>query len=175
MEVLTAKMIASISRSAMLILSTSISKRLTPYFSASELILVLLALHTLMGTVKAVPGFNASWKTLRDLMQFILVHALTSYVSTGSDDYIILNLILLLASIECIPGNEESGNNRDNKDGDNGGNENREDMRSFTTSVTYIFSDKISALLVNLKVVYVCGLTPVKFNFRLRLQKISPA
>ena len=24
-------------------------------------------------------------------------------------------------------------------------------------------------------VVYVCGLTPVKFNFRLRLQKISPA
>ena len=152
MEVLTAKMIASISRSAMLILSTSISKRLTPYFSASELILVLLALHTLMGTVKAVPGFNASWKTLRDLMQFILVHALTSYVSTGSDDYIILNLILLLASIECIPGKEESGDNMDNKDGDNGENENREDMRSFTTSVTYIFSDKISALLVNLNI-----------------------
>ena len=158
MEVLTTKMIASISRSAMLILSTSISKRLTPYFSASELILVLLALHTLMGTVKAVPGFNASWKTLRDLMQFILVHALTSYVSTGSDDYIILNLILLLAAIECIPGKEESADNgdsknsdNDGKDSDNGDNENSE-MRSFTTSVTYIFSDKISALLVNLNI-----------------------
>ncbi len=32
-----------------------------------------------------------------------------------------------------------------------------------------------SVLAFAIEVVYVCGLTPVKFNFCLRLQKISPA
>jgi hypothetical protein len=134
-------MISSISRSAVLVLSTSLSKRLNPYFSASELILVLLAIHTLLNTVRTVPGFNVSWQTLRDLMQFVMVHALASYVSSGSGKYddgtTIINLILVLVTIECVPAAKGWVG---------------EDVESFTTSVSYIFSDKISTLVSNLKI-----------------------
>ena len=134
------RLISSISRSAVMVLSTSLSRRLNPYFTASELIIVFMTIHTLLNTIRTIPGFNASWQTLRDLMQFIMVHALASYVSSGSDrdDYTtILNLILVLVAMECIPtANGWVG----------------EDMESFTTSVSYIFSDKISALLSNLHI-----------------------
>lgn len=133
------RMISSISRSAVMVLSTTLTRRLNPYFSASELILVLLALHTLLNTVRTVPGFNASWRTLRDLLQFVLIHALASYVSEGDLDSstTILNLILVLVTMECIPG---------------AGGWVGDDMESFTTSVSYIFSDKISTLLSNLHI-----------------------
>jgi hypothetical protein len=135
------RMISSISRSAVMILSTTLSRKLDPYFSISELILIFLTIHTLLNLIRTVPGFNASWRTLRDLMQFVMVHALTSYVSSGSgdgDDYTtILNLILVLVSMECIPAAK----------GWIG-----EDMESFTTSVSYIFSDKISALISKLHI-----------------------
>ena len=131
------RMISSISRSAVMVLSTSLTRKLTPYFSASELILVLLALHTLLNTVRTVPGFNASWRTLRDLMQFVMVHTLASYVaSAGSPDAstTILNLILVVVLMECIPAAKGWVG---------------DDMESFTTSVSYIFSDQISTLLSN--------------------------
>ena len=131
------RLIASISRSAVMILSTSLSRKLNPYFSASELVLVLLALHTLLNTIRTVPGFKASWRTLRDLMQFVMVHSLVSYVSSGNcDTYTtILDLILVLVTMECVPGAKGWVG---------------EDMESFTTSVSYIFSDQISALLSKL-------------------------
>ena len=136
------RMVSSISRSAVLVLSTSLSRRLNPYFSTSELALVLLAIHTLLNTIRTVPGFNASWQTIRDLMQFVMVHALASYVSAGSggadNDYTtILNLILVLVIMECIPAAKGWVG---------------DDTDSFTTSVSYIFSDKISVLLSNLHI-----------------------
>lgn len=133
------RMISSISRSAVMVLSTTLTRRLNPYFSTSELILVLLALHTLLNTVRTVPGFNASWRTLRDLLQFVLVHSLASYVSQAeiSESVTILNLILVLVTMECIPAAR----------GWMG-----DDLESFTTSVSYIFSDKISTLLSNLHI-----------------------
>ena len=133
------RMISSISRSAVMVLSTSLSKRLNPYFTASELTLVLLALHTLLNTVRTVPGFNASWKTLRDLMQFLMVNAVASYVSGSSNDdhTTILNLILVLVTMDCIPAAKGWVG---------------DDMESFSTSVSYIFSDQISALLSQLHI-----------------------
>ena len=137
------RIISSISRSAVMVLSTSLSRRLNPYFSASELILVLLILHTLLNTIRTVPGFNASWRTLRDLMQFLMVQALASYVSSGSDHShytTILNLILVLVTLECLP--TKGVNSHWIAD----------DVESFTTSVSYIFSDRISAVLSKLNI-----------------------
>ena len=154
------RIVASISRSAVMVLSTSLSRRLRPYFSASELILVLLALHTILNATRTVPGFNASWRTLRDLMQFLLVQALASYISSGSDvpqqndnnpsdptnhSYqhnhnhytTMLNLALVLVTLECIPAAKGWVG---------------DDLDSFTTSVSYIFSDRISAVLSELNI-----------------------
>ena len=135
------RIIASISRSSVMVLSTNLSKRLNLYFSASELALVLLALHTLLNNVRTVPGFNASWKTFRDLVQFVMINTLATYVSSGSrreDDYsTIINLILVIVIMECIPAARGWVG---------------EDMESFTTSVSYIFSDKISNILSRLHI-----------------------
>jgi hypothetical protein len=134
------RIITSISRSAVMVLSTSLTRRLSPFFSPSELILVLLALHTLLNTVRTVPGFNASWRTLRDLLQFVLVQSLASYVSSGSGSMpldTLLGLILVLVVLECIPAIKGWVG---------------DDVESFTTSVSYIFSDRISALLSGLHI-----------------------
>ena len=130
------RMISSISRSAVMVLGATLSRRLNPYFSSSELVLVLLALHTLLNTVRTVPGFNASWRTLRDLLQFVIVSTLTSYVG-GESDTSILNLILVLVTLECIPAAKGWVG---------------DDIESFTTSVSFIFSDQISKLLSKLHV-----------------------
>lgn len=142
-----ARIISSISRSAVMVLSTSINRRLSPYFTTTELILVLLCIHTLLNTIRTVPGFNASWRTLRDLMQFLMVQALASYVASGAAESkadpttvlntTVLNLILVLVAIECLPA---------------AGGWVGEDLESFTTSVSFIFSDRISSTLNALKI-----------------------
>ena len=140
------RMIASISRSAVMILSSAFNRRLASYFSASELVLVLACMHTILNTVRTVPGFNASWRMLRDMVQFATVHALAAYVS-GSDgsgriestqQTAILNLILVLLILEAIPAAGALHGWV------------REDMESVTSSVSYIFSDHISTLLAKL-------------------------
>ena len=52
------RMVSSISRSAVMILSSAFNRRLTSYFSASELLLVLVCMHTLLNTIRTVPGFH---------------------------------------------------------------------------------------------------------------------
>ena len=142
------RMVASISRSAMMILSSAFNKRLTIYFSASELILVLVCMHTILNTIRTVPGFNASWRMLRDMVQFAVVHALASYVS-GRDgggeaedmqQTAILNLVLTLIILEAIPAAGALHGWV------------LEDMESISSSVSYIFSDHISTLLAKLGV-----------------------
>ena len=137
------RMIASISRSAVMILSSAFNKRLTSYFSASELLLVLICMHTILNTIRTVPGFNASWRMLRDMVQFAVVHALAAYVS-GSDgsgksesthQTAVLNLLLMLITLEAIP---TAGLLQGWV---------LEDMESLSTSISYIFSDRISILL----------------------------
>lgn len=142
------RMVSSISRSAVMILSSAFNRRLAAYFSPSELILVLLSMHALLSTVRAVPGFNASWRMLRDMVQFAVVHALAAYVSgsgvgsgglEATHQTAILNLILVLVILESIPGALREGWVQ-------------EDAESFTSSVSYIFADHISTLLEKLGV-----------------------
>ena len=145
------RMVASISRSAVMILSSSFNRRLAAYFSASELVLVLLSMHALLNTVRAVPGFNASWRMLRDMVQFAVVHALAAYVSGSGKDALeasaleathqtaLVNLILALVILESVPGAVQEGWIQ-------------EDTESFISSVSYIFADHISTLLEKLGV-----------------------
>jgi hypothetical protein len=120
------KMVHSISSSVTLILSNNMSK-LNPFFTVSELILVLLAVFTILSVVKTLPGFNASWRVIKELVLFVTVRLFIKYI----DENIVLNLIFLLILLESIPQSLLS----------------KLDLESFPTSITYIFSDKMSALL----------------------------
>ena len=139
------RMIASISRSAMMILSSAFNKRLASYFSASELVLVLGCMHALLNTIRTVPGFDASWRMLRDMVQFAVVHALAEYVSgrgeggrlESAHQTSVLNLILVLVILEAVPAAIHDGWMHD-------------DAESFTSSVSYILADHISTLLTRL-------------------------
>ena len=148
------RMIASISRSAVMILSSAFNKRLAFYYSASELVLVLACMHTVLNSIRTVPGFNASWRMMRDMVQFAAVHALATFVS-GSENgggreevfhlivqqtavLNLMNLILMLIVLEAIPAAGVLHGWV------------LEDMESLTTSISYIFSDRISGVLSRL-------------------------
>jgi hypothetical protein len=145
LTVMQQRMIASISRSAVMILSSSFNTRLASYFTASELVLVLGCMHALLNTIRTVPGFGASWRMLRDMVQFAVVHALAEYVSgrreggrlESAHQTAVLNLILVLVILEAVPGAIHKGWIHD-------------DAESFTSSVSYIFADHISTLLARL-------------------------
>ncbi len=74
-------------------------------------------------------------------MQIFMARALVTYVSSGSsqlDEFTtIINLALLLIVMECIPAAKGWVG---------------EDIESFTTNISYIFSEKISTILTNLKI-----------------------
>jgi len=139
------RMIASISRSAVMILSSAVNKRLSSYFTVSEMVLVLLCMHALLNTVRTIPGFSASWRMLRDMVQFAVVHALAEYVSGRGEEgrlesahqTAVLNLLLVLVILEAVPGAIQEGWIHDDAD-------------SFTSSVSYIFADHISTLMEKL-------------------------
>jgi hypothetical protein len=135
------RIIASISRSAVVILSNNLNKRLGPYFSAFELILVLLVFHMLLNAAREMSGFNPSWRTLRDLVQVMMVRSLASYVCTDDEYTTILNLVLVLVTLECIPASK-------GWIGD--------DVEYFTSIVSFVFSDKISESLTELGIP-LCG------------------
>jgi hypothetical protein len=103
-------------------------------------------MHALLNTVRAVPGFNASWRMLRDMVQFAVVHALAAYVSGSGKGALeathqtaLVNLILALVILESVPGAVQEGWIQ-------------EDTESFISSVSYIFADHISTLLEKLGV-----------------------
>jgi hypothetical protein len=146
------RMVASISRSAVVIISSVFNKRLTFYFTSSELVLVLCCMHTVLNTIRTVPGFNASWRMVRDMVQFAVVHALATYISGSDEEGVaesthqtaVLHLVLALIVLEVIPNAGEAQ--------EAGSFWMLQDMQSFTMSVSYIFSDHISTLLTKLGV-----------------------
>jgi hypothetical protein len=133
----------SIRRSAMLVLSRSLNRRLDPYFPTSTLIIVFMTIHALLNTIRTIPGFNESWRMIRDLMQSIaIINSLATYIASNSgsesnDVTAALNLILFLAMVECVP---------------IAGGWIGEDIDSLTTSLTFIFSDRFTTLISGLHV-----------------------
>ena len=131
-------MLAFLSKSAAVVLSAQINEYLLQRFSTAEVLLAVVGMHTVISTVRGVPGFNASWRTLGELMQSITIQALAAYVlDTQSPATSALHAFLVLQVLECLPALR----------GWEG-----EDLDSFRTNVTYIFSEQLSALFERLGV-----------------------
>lgn len=127
------KMLSAISRSAAVVLSTQINRQLLLYFSATELLLIVMCMHVLFHSIQSVPGFGAAWNALRELMQSIVIQALAGYASRGANaPTTILHLLAVIQVLEFLPAVRGWVGR---------------DLDSFTTNVTYIFADQLTAYL----------------------------
>ena len=135
-ETVEKQTLSAISRSAVVILSKQLNHHLLLYFDTSELILILTTMHTLLGTIRNVPGFTMSFFTIKELIQSITIQALANYASSPSVYTSIFNLILLVIILECLPAIK----------GWLG-----KDLESFKTNVTYIFADLIGKFLMKIE------------------------
>ena len=134
---LRARLLDGISRSATVVLSTQISQKLREYLTPSELLAVVLAGHAILCTLpEALEGFNAPWRALRSLAQSLSIQLAVAYLTEGQrPDAGLFNLIFALVVAEGLAG--ERGRLE-------------EDVRDLATGVSYIASDKVSALLTSL-------------------------
>ena len=132
--ILRERFLQGISRSSTVLISAQIRIYLARYFSLGELLLVILSIHTLLCvSPSAVSGFNASWGMLRSLMQSVVIQLIVSFVGDGQkSDVALFNLLVLLMVAECLPAFR----------GWLG-----DDVASLTTSVSFAFSDEVSAIL----------------------------
>ena len=121
-------------RSATIVVSSHINLQLKTYFTVYEIILIVFVMHAVSNTMSSLPGFNASWKFLKDIIQSILIQLSVSYVigNSNNDELTFVRLLGMLLIAECASAISGWIGN---------------DIRSFTTSLTYIFSDRISKLL----------------------------
>jgi hypothetical protein len=128
------RFLQGIGRSSTVIIGSQIRLYLTWYFSLGELLLVVISVHVLLCFMPAgVSGFRASWDMLRGLMQSVVVQLLVAYVSGGGTDFEgLLNLLGVLMVAESLPA--FSGWVGD-------------DVASLTTTISFTFSDEVSAVL----------------------------
>ena len=132
------RLLAFISNSAVVVLSSQIKERLLGRFSAPEVLLAVVSLHAMLSTVRGVPGFNASWRTLVRLMQSVAIQALAAYaLETPSPATSALHALVVVQVLEFLPAQRGWVG---------------DDLDSFRTNVTYIFADQLSALFARLGV-----------------------
>lgn len=133
---LQARLMGGISRSSTVVLSAEINGRLRMYFSSSELLLVIAAVHALLSSMpETVSGFNASWAAVRALMQSLFVQLVASQLTQGlRPDAGLFNLLVVLMVCECLPAFSGWV---------------QRDLSGLSTSVSYVFSDAVSALLAS--------------------------
>ena len=132
------RMFSAIKRSATVIVSNQLNTYLSDYFSVAELLLLVFVMHTVFNAMRTVPGFGASWGALRDLTQLIFIRMLLSSVSDQwSPDLAFINLVALLLIAECVPVARGFMEN---------------DIATFRTSITYLFSDRVGMLFEEARV-----------------------
>ena len=102
---LEGRFLQGISRSSTVLIGSQIRIYLARYFTLGELLLVVLSAHVLLCVYPwNVPGFNASWTMLRNLMQSVVIQLTVAYVGTDSpDELALLNLLGLLMVSESLP------------------------------------------------------------------------
>lgn len=137
----TMDVLQAVSRSAAVIMSKQLNRNLLYYFSSAEVMLIVTCMHSLMGTVESVKGFSGSLHVMRELVQSLTIQAIAAYVASG--DYALLNILLLLSALECLPAAKGWVGS---------------DLASFETSVNYIFADKISHLTEHMPFLGLLGL-----------------
>jgi len=147
-----ARLLDGIGRSVTVVLGAQISSFLGRYFSLTEVLLILVVVHSLMSmSYISFGGFRASWLVMKGLVQSILIQLSVSYLTSfGSPVASLLNLLAFLLVAECIPA--ASGWSKAS-----GVEWIGEDRALFFTSVSYIFSDEVTVLLTSLHVPLVCA------------------
>jgi hypothetical protein len=137
------RMYDAVRRSATVIVSTQIKKFLGSEFSSPQFIFLLLAMQSILTVFRSLPGFTAPWNTLRSITQNMVVQTSVGYITESwTTELALLNLALALAVIDCVPAF-------------NGWIE--KDILTFKTSVTFIFSDKISIVRKELNFSLIAG------------------
>lgn len=137
------KIYDAVKRSATVILSAQIKKTLGTAFSTPQFILVMVAIQTFLTFLRSMPGFVAIWDALRSIVQNVAIQTSVGYITESwSSDLATLNLVAVLASLECFP--VASGWVG-------------KDVESFKTSITYIFSEKISDFTKSLGIPALAG------------------
>ena len=131
---LRARLLDGISRSATVVLSTQIHQRLRAYLGQQELLAVVLSGHAILCTLPgSLEGFNAPWRALRALAQSLSIQLAVAYLTEGQrPDAGLFNLIFALVVAEGAGGALEG------------------DARDLATGVSYIASDRLTAILTAL-------------------------
>jgi hypothetical protein len=134
MEDIRARLMEGVSRSSTVVLSQQIRTGLQRYFAPSELLLVVGSTHAILKTLPDnMAGFNASWAILKGLMQSLTIQMVGAYLTQGQQPTVALfNLLASLVVLECLPKSITG------------------DIPGLTTSVSFIFSDQLGALLTSL-------------------------
>ena len=133
-SVMRDNVLQGILRSSTILVGSQIQLYLSRYFSLDALLIVVVSLHVLLcvGPV-SLQGFNASWDLVCNLMQTVVIQLCVAYVSGNhKNDVVLLNLMILLMVAESIPALK----------GWMG-----KDVSSLTSTVSFIFSDKVSIVL----------------------------
>jgi hypothetical protein len=134
LAVIRERLLQGISRSSTVIIGAQIRIYLARYLSLGELLLVVVAVHVLLcAGPRRVAGFNAPWDMLRSLMQAVVIQlAVASIGGDQRDGLGLLNLLGLLMVAEGLPAL---------------GGWIGDDIGSLTTTISFTFSDEVSAIL----------------------------
>ena len=134
LSVIRERILQGISRSSTVIIGAQIRIYLERYLSLGELVVVVAAVHVLLCEgPRCVSGFNASWDMLRNLMQSVVVQLTVAYMGSDRREGAgLLNLLGLLMVAESLPA---------------AGGWIGEDVASLTTTISFAFSDEVSAIL----------------------------
>jgi hypothetical protein len=126
------QVLTSLAASATVVLGGQIQGYLQSRFSGPEVLLALGCMHAVIGSIQGVRGFNASWQTLRRLLQSIALQTLAAYVlQSTSPVTLVLHAFLVIQILECVPALAGWA---------------ADDLAAFRTNVTYIFADSLSGL-----------------------------
>ena len=136
LQSIQARLMDGVSRSATVVLSQQIKGHLERFFSPSELLLIIGAVHAILSTLPDhFAGFNASWSMFRGLMQSLAIQTAGAYLTQGQQPGVaFFNLLIALIVSECLSVTATA------------------DLKGLITNVSYIFSDQLSALLTSLGV-----------------------
>ena len=128
---------SAISRTATVILGSQLKRHLSKYFTMSEMLIAVMALHVIMCSTRPVKGFYASWLVMCDLFQSVLVQLIVWNVSIGNRiEEVLMKIIFTLMIAECIGSCIPTARGWFSSD-----------LHAFETSVSFIFAGRVSDVI----------------------------
>ena len=136
-DLIRMRLMDGISRSATVVISAQINAYLTKYLSLAELLLIIGVLHTLLSVSRvALTGFNASISVIKSILKSIVIQSVVAYITDVRQPVrALMNLLMGLVVAECLPPMDDWLG---------------EDIGMIKTSISYIFSDQVSVILMGL-------------------------